>query len=183
MVKNKEVFVLSILLVLALIIGGGFLIFYKAQSNMGEKSNEEGGKIEQDSEISENEAKDYFSNLKFTFTNETVPSYSYQTSPRLKKYIGKVQNLGDEIVTSLTFKVMYLNKDKNPIWEENLSVYGTLKKNYIKEFEFGGPQIASEWSGTVTYELTGLQFENSEKVQIRYEKTDRRPPLLLYPIF
>lgn len=181
MAKDKELKSLGILLAVAIVLGLAFIVYYREAGN-GDSLN---GEKEEPSQV--NEAENYSSKIKITFTNEVYPPDLYQSNPRLRTYIGKAQNIGDKTVNYVGIKVYYLDKDGKSIWEENISVSDTLKPNYIKEFPFGGAKVSSEWAGKVTYEITGLQFENDRRIEIpsRIDTRLSQPPFtnLLFPIF
>jgi hypothetical protein len=181
MAKNKELKILGILLAVAVVLGLSFVLYYRETEN--------GSTLNENKEVAPqgNEAENYPSKIKVTFTNEVYPRDIYQSNPRLRTYVGKVQNTGDKTVDFVSIKVYYLDKEGKSIWEEVVSVSDTLKPNYIKEFPFGGVNVSSEWAGKVTYGLTSLQFENRTRVEIpsrRGSPLDRPPfPNILFPIF
>ena len=179
--KNKEFKAIGVLLAIAIVLGLAFVVYYREAGN-GDASKNEKEELPQ-----ANEAENYSSKIKVTFTNEVYLQDIYQSNPRLRTYTGKVQNTGDKTVNYVGIKVYYLDKDGKSIWEEVISLGDTLKPNYIKEFPFGGARVSSEWAGKVTYELTSLQFENDRRVEIpsRIDSRLSRPPFtnLLFPIF
>src|SRR3989344_4506516 len=181
MAKDKELKSLGILLAVAIVLGLAFIVYYREAGN-GDSLNSEKEEAPQ-----ANEAENYSSKIKVTFTNEVYPPDIYQSNPRLRTYVGKAQNTGNKTVNYIGIKVYYLDKDGKGIWEEIVSVNDTLKPNYINEFPFGGAKVSSEWAGKVTYELTSLQFENDRRIEIpsRVDSRLSRPPFtnLLFPIF
>ena len=181
-VKNKEILLLGVLLVIALMLGFSFWAYYRIQDDTVEVETTQ----EENTEEAESNAENYSLKMKVTFTNQVYPGDEYQTNPRLKRYVGKVQNTGDKTVNQVGIKVIYLDEDGQGIWEQEIIVNEALKPNYIKEFQFGGLPVPSEWAGKVTYKLTSLQFENSSKIQIHGRMDtglDRPLPNVLFPIF
>ena len=129
----------------------------------------------------------YRSDLKVTFTNDVYPPDSHQSNPRIRRYVGKIQNQSDQIFVYVQIRVAYLDKNEKPIFEQIIPVNTTLKPNFIQEFQFGGLQVPADWSGKVDYEITEYRFADTEKVEVlprtRIDSRLERPPLqqILFP--
>lgn len=179
---KKEKLALSLLVVFALLLGAGFYVYYlnKPQSEQSKQQNNQ--KIP-------SEIEQYVEKLKVVFTNEEVPTNFPQNNPRLKVYMGKIQNTGDKTLSYVNIKVMYLDKNEKAIGEKNIPMSATLKPNYIQEFSFGGSDVPSEWAGKVAYEITKIRFENDEIMReipsyyYRDRGLDRPLQQILFPLF
>lgn len=153
---------LGILLTIGVFLGLGFWAYYgslSTEENIGKEN------VSQSPSTSNAEESDYSSKLKVTFTNTVYPLDEYQQNPRLKTYIGKIQNTGDKTVEYVSIKVVYLDKGNRGIWDEDVVITKTLKSNFIEEFRFGGLKVPSEWSGDVAYELNGLRLAGSTETR------------------
>lgn len=181
---NKAV--LLVLLVIALLGLVGFFV-YDYSSRNGEKSD-----VGIENASTDGEAVDgklaYLSKIKVTFTDNVYPLDSYQANLRLRRYVGKVQNMGDQSISYLNIRVEYLDKENKAIWENNVAISKILKPNFIEEFQFGGLDVPSDWSGKVSYEITGLKFQNDYEIQKFYPSKrtnplDRNPlqQILIFP--
>ena len=183
MLNGKEKMMLLGFIGAALLVGLGFWGYYALK-------NPEVSPETRDSASSTpaSEREKYLENIKVVLTNEVYPTDIYQSNPRLRTYIGKVQNTGERTVIYLGVKIVYLDKSEEPIWEENRSVNATLKPNFIQEFPFGGLQVPSAWTGKVDYQITEIRFQDDEGARTitypsRYQKAPLDRPLQQILIF
>ena len=183
MLNGKEKMMLLGFIGAALLMGLGFWGYYALK-------NPEVSPETRDSASSTpaSEREKYLENIKVVLTNEVYPTDIYQSNPRLRTYIGKVQNTGERTVIYLGVKIVYLDKSEEPIWEENRSVNATLKPNFIQEFPFGGLQVPSAWTGKVDYQITEIRFQDDKDIRTitypsRYQKAPLDRPLQQILIF
>lgn len=178
MQTGKEKLILGAILVVALLLGFGFWGYYVLEQP------------DEESPVTVSPpapAQGYGSKLKVTFTSEAYPLDASQSNPRLRRYVGKIQNTGERELTYVRLRVIYLDKSEKPIFEQFVPVNKALKPNFIQEFQFGGLEIPADWSGKVNHEITEFRFANEEKVEVlpRYNSESRleRPPLqqILFP--
>ena len=150
-----------------------------------DKSNQE----ERATTTTSNNRKSYTENIVVTFTNKAYPTDVNVQNPRLRRYLGKVQNVGNETVASVTFKVEYLDSANKPIKEQSINISQTLKPNFIQEFTFGGLEIPEDWLGKVRYSITDIRFVDDRAYQYYQPISpgttlDRSPQeIILSPVF
>lgn len=178
--SGKEKLILGSLLVVALLLGVGFWVYYAAQQP----------KKQETPSLSDRPpapAESYDSKLKVTFTSDIYPPESYQNNPRLRHYVGKIQNTGERELNYVRIRVIYFDKSEKPVFEQFVSINNALKPNFIQEFQFGGLAVPADWSGKVDHEIAEFRFANNEKVEIlrrsRIDSRLERPPLqqILFP--
>ncbi len=177
--KPQATFGIILLLAVIAAVGYfGYLSTTEPDDSQTVKKNESSGN-------QTNPAEDYFSNLKITFTNTVYPTDANQTNPRLRHYIGKVQNLGDRPLSSVTIKVNYLDQNVRPIKEASIVVSENLKPNFIAEFRYGGLDVPADWSGRISYEVVNLRFADETRVYYPPAPSgplDRSLPEVLIPL-
>ena len=170
---KKLILLLGVLLIVGLLSGLVFWAYYSGKNNQDQTSVTD----TPDNQTATSTKENYFSNIKVIFTDKVYPLDEYQSNPRLKKYVGKVQNIGSKNVSYLNIKVAYLDKNNKPIGENNVAVRQPLKPNYIEEFQFGGLDVPSDWAGKVDYEITEIKFEDGKEAIKYYPENYRRSPL------
>ena len=177
--SRSEKFILGSLLAIALLLGVGFWGYYAVRQPE-----------EQEPTLSSSPSTSpsYVLKLKIAFTSDIYPPDTIQNNPRLRRYIGKIQNTGDRTVDSVRIRVSYLDNNKKPIFEQFISMNATLKPNFIQEFQFGGLEVPADWSGKVDHEISEFRFADTQKVEIMpraYYDHSRleQPPLqqILFP--
>ena len=182
--SRNEKFILGSILAIALLLGIGFWGYYAVRQP-------------EEQEISPSPspsvfAESYGSKLKVTFTSDIYPPDAYKSNPplnpRLRRYIGKIQNTGERTVDSVRIRVIYFDKSEKPVFEQFVSVATTLKPNFIQEFQFGGLEVPADWSGKADYEISEFRFADTQKVEVvprMYYDHSRleQPPLqqILFP--
>ncbi len=171
----------GIILLIAIVAAVGYFGYL----SITDTSNPEQLKTDESTGSQANSAEDYFSKLKITFTNTVYPTDVNQSNPRLRHYIGKVQNAGDRTLSSVTIKVNYLDQNARPIKEDSILVAETLKPNFIAEFRYGGLDVPADWSGRISYEVVNLRF--ADEVRVYYPPApagplDRSLPEILIPL-
>ncbi|MEK7074990.1 MAG: hypothetical protein AAB968_04455, partial [Patescibacteria group bacterium] len=178
--SKNEKFILGGILAIALLLGIGFWGYYTVRQPQE--------MLVSPSPSPSAPAEGYSSKLKVTFTSDIYPYDSSQTNPRLRRYIGKIQNTGERTVDSVRIRVIYFDKSEKPVFEQFVSVATTLKPNFIEEFQFGGLEVPADWSGKADYEISEFRFADTQKVEVvprMYYDHSRleQPPLqqILFP--
>ena len=154
--SKNEKFILGGILAIALLLGIGFWGYYGVRPREKEVF----------SPSPSTPAETYSSKLKVTFTSDIYPPDTIQSNPRLRRYIGKIQNTGERTVDSVRIRVIYFDKSESALFEQFVSVQTTLKPNFIQEFQFGGLEVPAEWSGKVDHEITEFRFIENQKVEV-----------------
>lgn len=179
--KNEKI-VLGAILAVALVLGLGFWAYYATQQPVSKETS-----ATSDSSSSA-PGESYRQKLKVSFTSDVYPPDTRQVNPRLRRYIGKIQNLGERSVTDVRIRVAYLDKNEKPVFEQFILISAVLKPNFIQEFQFGGLEVPADWSGKVDHEITEFRFADTQKVEViprMYDNHSRleRPPLqqILFP--
>ncbi len=155
--KNEK-FILGGILAIALLLGIGFWGYYTVRQPQE--------MLTSPSPSLSAPAESYSSKLKVTFTSDIYPPDTIQSNPRLRRYIGKIQNIGERTVDSVQIRVIYFDKSENALFEQLVAVTTTLKSNFIQEFPFGGLEVPTDWSGKVDYEIAKFRFADTQKVEV-----------------
>lgn len=158
--SRNEKFILGAMLGVALLLGAGFWGYYALRQPQGE------GAIASPSPSHSVLAESYGSKLKVTFTSDIYPPDADRSNPRLRRYIGKIQNTGERVVDSVRIRVIYFDTSEKALFEQFVSVQTTLKPNFIQEFQFGGLEVPADWSGKADYEITEFRFADTQKVEV-----------------
>lgn len=180
--SKNEKFILGAILAVALLFGIGFWGYYAIR-----QPGEEGAPLSPSPSLLAS-AEGYGSKLKVTFTSDIYPPDTIQSNPRLRRYIGKIQNTGERAVDSVRIRVIYFDTSEKALFEQFVSVRTTLKPNFIQEFQFGGLEVPADWSGKADYEISEFRFADTQKVEVvprAYYNHSRleQPPLqqILFP--
>lgn len=174
MQTSKEKLILGLILIVALLLGVGFWGYYAVRQPDVEYPST--------ANLSASApAEEYRSKLKVTFTSDIYPPDASEGNPRLRRYIGKIQNIGERELAYVRISITYLDKEGKAIFEQFVSVSAALKPHFIQEFQFGGLEVPADWSGKVDHEIVEFRFAGDEKVEAlpraHIDSRLERPPL------